>query len=277
MHGMKARWKTGFRFLVISLLAVLVLGLMPKPLRAWPDETRDQISHLGWPSLKRFALDLKDVVLSPGHWKGKDFLLLGGVAAITSALYTVDGDVADWVVKHKSTSSGPLPRFMSHLAEPPFMGGLIAALYASGEVFRSPGLRRTALLSLEAYASNAVISSAIKFLVGRARYSAGEGDHSFHPFSFNILSSAFPSGHSGSAFAVAAVVAGQVDRPALGVLFYGLAGAIAVSRIHDNDHWASDIFTGSVLGYFIGKMILQLNRPSSSRSPTRCTRRRAAG
>lgn len=266
MEGMNVRKKTGVRLLGMFLSVVLLLGVALSPPKAGADETRDQISHLGWPYLKRFALDFKDVALSPGHWKGNDFLLLGGVAVITGALYAVDGDVADWVVKHRSTSSGPVPRFLSRLAEPPFLGGLMAALYVSGEAFRSPGLRQTALLSLEAYAANAVIHSAIKFLVGRTRYSKGEGDRSFHPFSSSFTSRSFPSGHSGSAFAVAAIVAGQVDKPAVGALVYGLAGAIAISRIHDNEHWASDIFAGSALGYFIGKMILHLNRPSSTKS-----------
>ena len=38
-------------------------------------------------------------------------------------------------------------------------------------------------------------------------------------------------------------------------------GTAAVSRLHDMEHWASDVFVGSVLGYFIGKMVRHLNSP----------------
>lgn len=255
------------RSLVAALgLASFALVLAAGPVRA--QERTADISHFSARYLKRFALDFKDVLVSPVHWKGGDWLLFGGTAAITGLLYTADDDVARWSVEHKDTSSGPFVRFLSHLAEPPFLAGSLTALYIGGEVFHAPELRRTILLCFEAYAANAIISSLMKFFVGRARYDAGEGDHSFHPFSFNFISRAFPSGHSGSVFCVAAIVAGRVNKPLVGALLYGAAGVVALSRIHDNEHWASDIFFGSVLGYFIGKKVLHLNDRAAAGGPT---------
>ncbi len=245
------------RFLATLCLGGFLVALAPPPLSA--QESRAEISHFGVPYLKRFFVDFKDVVISPAHWKGKDLLLFGGMAAITGLLYTVDDDVAKWSVDHKDISSGDVPRFLSHLAEPPFLAGTLTALYLSGEIFHAPGLRRTILLCFEAYAANAIISSAMKLLVGRARYERHEGRDSFHPFSFDFSGRSFPSGHSGSVFCVAAIVAGRVNKPLVGALLYGAAGVVALSRIHDNEHWASDIFFGSALGYFIGKKILHLN------------------
>ncbi len=245
----------------LGLAAGLLLDPASGPLAA--QESTTEISHFSGRYLLRFFKDFKDVVVSPVHWKGTDWLIFGGTAALTGLLYTADDDIARWSEEHHETSSGPVPRFISHLAEPPFLAGTLTTLYIAGEVFRAPGLRRTILLCFEAYAANAIISSVMKLLVGRARYERGEGDHSFHPFSIDFSGRSFPSGHSGSVFCVAAIVAGRVDKPLVGALLYGAAATVALSRIHDNEHWASDILFGSVLGYFIGKKILHLNQAAS--------------
>ena len=223
--------------------------------------------HLGGKYLLNFAPDFKNIVVSPFHWKARDALLFGGTAALTGLLYAYDGDIGRWVLDHRSLTSNGTTRFLTHLAEPPAMLGLITTMYATGEVFGKPGLRRTALLSLEAYVLHSATSSFIKFITGRLRYEAGEGPHSFHPFSIDFSKTSFPSGHSGSIFSVAAVIAGEADSWPVGALAYGVAGLAAISRLHDMDHWASDILAGSVLGFFIGKMVRHLNPHRGADSP----------
>ena len=257
--------KSGLKKRSALLMGVFLFGLLvgwsAGPARAESSETAPPGYHIGGKYLKNLVLDFKDVVVSPAHWKGKNWLLFGGTAAVTSLLYASDRGIGRWVMDHRSLTSGGFTSFMGRLAEAPCMAGLITTLYVSGEIFDRPGLRRTALLSLEAYVAHAAISSLIKFVAGRARYEMGEGPHSFHPFSRRYSSTSFPSGHSGSIFAVAAVIAGEADHWAIGTLAYGLAGIAAVSRLHDMKHWASDVFVGSVLGYFIGKMVRHLNLP----------------
>ncbi len=53
---------------------------------------------------------------------------------------------------------------------------------------------------------------------------------------------------------------------ALDILVYSLATIAGFSRIHDNKHWASDIFIGSAIGYFVGKKISDLNRPGAKQT-----------
>jgi membrane-associated phospholipid phosphatase len=119
----------------------------------------------------------------------------------------------------------------------------------------------------EALGWTALISGATKVLVGRPRPyvvlnhpelrdSAREDNLSFY------------SGHSAAMFCAASFVAldvsdrlrrgalrdaGQLKRLLLGVLApyaaaYGLAGLVGVSRIIDQQHWASDVVMGGVLG-----------------------------
>ena len=40
------------------------------------------------------------------------------------------------------------------------------------------------------------------------------------------------------------------------ILCYTFAGLTALSRVYQNDHWFSDVFVGSALGFAIGKTII---------------------
>jgi membrane-associated phospholipid phosphatase len=73
-----------------------------------------------------------------------------------------------------------------------------------------------------------------------------------------------PSGHAASAFAVATTIAGQSSSAAVDILAYSLAALAGLSRIHDNKHWASDVFLGSAVGYFSARKIAALNRPKTA-------------
>ena len=61
--------------------------------------------------------------------------------------------------------------------------------------------------------------------------------------------SSFPSGHTASAFAVAGSLAYSYGW-AGAVPGYFLASGIALSRIRENRHWASDIIAGGFIGTF---------------------------
>jgi membrane-associated phospholipid phosphatase len=75
----------------------------------------------------------------------------------------------------------------------------------------------------------------------------------------------FPSGDAAGAFAVATTIADRSREIYVDVLAYGLAGLAAFYRVHDKKHWPSDVFTGSLLGYFIAKKICALNRGNNRR------------
>lgn len=59
-------------------------------------------------------------------------------------------------------------------------------------------------------------------------------------------STAFPSGHSASAFAFAAGVADAL--PAAGMPLYAAATLVAYSRVHTGVHYPADAIVGSVVG-----------------------------
>jgi len=73
------------------------------------------------------------------------------------------------------------------------------------------------------------------------------------PDGSNSLS--FPSGHAAITFAAATVIERHLGwrKAALG---YGIASYVAVSRLHDNRHWLSDVVFGSAVGTIAGRTVV---------------------
>ena len=208
----------------------------------------------------RFGRDLRDVVSSPARWGRNDFLTLAAVSGAGALLFAFDQDVQDWVQGHRTTSSDKAASFFSFVGNGGVLLGLSAGLYAAGEIGHHDGLRETALLSLESLTAASLILYALKVSLGRARPYTGESSRSFHPFAFENRYWSWPSGHACASFSVATVIAERAENPAVDVLAYGLATLVGLSRIHENKHWASDVFLGSALGFFVGKKICALNK-----------------
>jgi len=77
----------------------------------------------------------------------------------------------------------------------------------------------------------------------------------FGSLDFNSM----PSGHTTVAFSVATVFTSVYkDKPWVGVLSYGIATGVALSRLNDDKHWASDVFIGAALGFAVGKTVYHI-------------------
>jgi membrane-associated phospholipid phosphatase len=62
------------------------------------------------------------------------------------------------------------------------------------------------------------------------------------------------------------VVANEYEEvPLVAPISYGIATLTGLSRINDNQHWASDVFLGAALGYFTSKTILRLHSNKKGR------------
>ena len=113
------------------------------------------------------------------------------------------------------------------------------------------------------------MESVLKYLTGRSRPSAYgsnvESEPKFYgPFSKISKStngksqySSFPSGHTTVAFAAATVFAKEYGNTiVVPILAYSSATFIAMSRLTENKHWATDVLVGAALGYLEGKQVV---------------------
>lgn len=209
---------------------------------------------------RQFRSDIGEVVASPARWKGKDILKFSAIIGTGALLFTFDEDIQQWTREHKTSSSDDISGFITTFGDGTLLSALLLTGYISGEIFKKEEWRKTALLGAESFIISAAVVGLLKFSVGRARPYTGESGSSFNPFGFSSRFYSFPSGHAASAFSVATVIAEHSDKFYVDFLVFSLAGLVAASRVHDDKHWISDVFIGSVIGYFIGKKISDLHR-----------------
>jgi len=161
------------------------------------------------------------------------------------------------------------------------LGSLVGAagtLYLWGSLAHNDHKRETGFLSGEALANSLLNSSIIKVAAGRDRPTDGNGKGQFWQGG-----SSFPSDHAAAAWSVASVVAHEYPGPLTKILAYGTASAISLARVTGRKHFASDVFIGSSLGWYLGREVYRAhhnpelggegwgelveNKPESPRNP----------
>ncbi len=248
---------------VFILLGILLFSPFQNTLFA--ATSSDDEDKLNKEFLLNFGDDFVDVLASPKNWKGRDFLSLSAILGAGLLIYSFDQDIRQWAENPRSSSTPGVFKTTGYLGNGIFLLGLVTALYVSGEVSDNNSLRKTALLSLESLLTTGIIVRGLKSVIGRARPWTGESSQSFHPFATKARFASFPSGHASVAFAIATVIADQTKKEFIDILAYSLATMAALSRVHLDKHWASDILVGSAIGYFVAKKISALDRNRDSK------------
>jgi membrane-associated phospholipid phosphatase len=183
-----------------------------------------------------------------GVFSGHNLVPLAvGVAATTTAS-AFDGRTQD-LLQGVCSACGGTGAAAGGTAMVPVVG----ALFVAGR-FSAPGRFRAATYDFaQALAVNAAYSGLLKYGLRRER-----------PDGSDQLS--FPSGHTSSAFALAAVTSHHYGWKA-GVPAYVLASGIGLSRIERNRHHLSDVLAGATLGVIVGRTVSRLDgeRPAGKR------------
>lgn len=145
---------------------------------------------------------------------------------------------------------------------------LSGTFYVVGRASHTRGLAAAGLHSTEAILLAEVAGGLLKWTTGRARpFVAGDT----LPNDFHFLRgvrkgyaySSFPSGHTIAAFAAAAALTSEASRSwahsgwLIGPVLYGSAGMVGLSRMFNDQHWASDVILGAGIGTFAGIKVVQ--------------------
>jgi len=209
-------------------------------------------------SVHRGLEDQKQLYLAPFKpsnlkW---DALLLGGAAA----LFATDLQI------ERVVPTSNLDRY-HNVAAVSLVGTAVtlSGLWAYGIKTGNEHAKETGQLELEALANTFLIYAPMQLIAARERPDEGRGSGRFlAQHSFNT---SFPAGHPMFTWAMASVVAHEYPRPWVQLLAYGAAGSLSVSRVMGRNHFASDVWVGTLLGYFIGSHIFHARCvPGLSRS-----------
>ena len=111
--------------------------------------------------------------------------------------------------------------------------------------------RFLSLMIWTSYAISGIIAQVLKFFIVEARpayylekmhyphFIDGVTLHNFH---------SFPSGHTASVFALAAVLSFAVQNKIYSLFFLLMAALVGYSRIYLGQHFMDDVFAGSIIG-----------------------------
>lgn len=210
----------------------------------------------------------------PFRMKGRQFVMLGSSAVITLVLIKNDS-YFDRKIRPIKENTPIINTISPQFTE---IGDYYGYILLSGYGFYSLAFHKYRAFRVSLLASQAAISAGLwirlgKILSGRMRpeitYTDKEfsSDHWFGPFAqFNSKYNnnrgigsfdAFPSGHTGAAFAMATVISDEYkDEKAVPIVMYSIASLVAISRLIEHTHWTSDIFLGGLVGYLCGKQVV---------------------
>lgn len=205
---------------------------------------------------KHLVKDTGSILLAPVGWRKEDWLKASAVVAGLMLLSTQDQNVKSFFQENRSgvteKIAWPLEKFGN--------GGSALALLGAGYVtslaIKDPKLQNATLTAVEALAVAGVLTTVGKHVVHRQRPYTTDNQYLIHGPLKNRNHVSFPSGHTGSAFAIATVFAeAYKDSSIIPLLAYSAATLAGVSRIHDNKHWLTDVAGGAALGYLAGKFV----------------------
>jgi membrane-associated phospholipid phosphatase len=218
--------------LLRKLLAYSLLVACAAPAAADPHLTRD------------FAEDAKLYFTAPLRWDGDDWLHVGETVALVGLAHQFDGDVRDHFVAGKiAPLRGDDPHSARDAAP---AAAIVVATWAGAFLAQNSDGYAEGRDMLEATVFSSITTTLLKYAAQRSR-----PNETADPNAWRERGDSFPSLHTSAAFAIGTVLAesgSDNHRWLRRFLGYGIAGATAYARLHDNVHWLSDTVAGAAVG-----------------------------
>ena len=175
----------------------------------------------------------------------KSATIAGSIAGITAIVMYNDESIRNEVRKRSGSTGDVFFDVVNEFGNPVYVIAADSLLLLGGKKEVKTGQK-----IIEAIAITGLINYAGKVVFGRERPGLGSGSYSYNWFDFSDNS--MPSGHTGVAFACAAVLGDNYD---IGYITYPVAALVGIARIYKNAHWPSDVIVAAAVGIIIGKAI----------------------
>ncbi len=207
----------------------------------------DPENRLGVPFLRHLATDQKNFWTSPARARGKDLPLLLPFVATSGLLIASDS----WISRQVPDKPNQLKQSLDLSNYAAYsMVGIAGGAFLLGQVKGNEHLKEAGLLSGEAAINGTAIDYIFKGISQRPRPLIGDGNGTFFQGG-----SSFASEHATVAWSVASVFAHEYPGPLTKFFAYGLASAVTLTRVTSKEHFPTDAFVGSALGWFIGRQV----------------------
>jgi membrane-associated phospholipid phosphatase len=248
-----ARWKS-----IILIPAIVAIGMVAFA----SEETIEQQLDLAQAQGKVLTPEQLSEVLSadtkPSRYvpiitSNENLLILALATSLGVVAFQHDQQIMDVIQNHKSTTTESISSVGNFLGSGAVIP-LAAGTYYLGLYYNNNKLQKAGLFTVGSVLATGAVTMAVKTIVGRARPYQGNGPNSF----LNFGDQSFFSGHTAVAFSMATVFSEifKNDYPVVPWVAYGLATVTAYARVHDQQHWASDVIVGAAAGHLVTKLFL---------------------
>jgi hypothetical protein len=196
---------------------------------------------------KQFLADQKAIWTSPARLRWSDTEWIIPVAGLTTGMIFTDPSFS------RSLSHKPETLHLYNdirNASVSALGAASGGLYLWSLRTHDPHQRETGFLAGEAVLDSLVVTEGFKLASGRQRPLEGTGQGDFFRGG-----SSFPSEHSAAAWSAAGILAHEYPGTMTKILAYGLATTVSIASVGSREHFPSDVFIGSGLGWLVSEYV----------------------
>lgn len=206
--------------------------------------------------LKSFAQDGWGMLQSPASWNGRSWsqLALGG--ALVAAAWYVDPELRQFT--NRTDGWAGAAAYTDVLGNGLLTIPVAGVIWLEGRYRQNQHTQLVGLNVAKAFILSRVMVQVPKYLFQRHR----PLDAANNPLLFDgpfgrFVHTSFPSGHTTSAFAAAAVFrqAYRDEHRWVPITFYSFAAVAAAGRMLQGEHWFSDVVAGALIGQVVGDYI----------------------
>lgn len=232
---------------VAIVLLAATLATAPARAQTAADPGPSPASQQNLAPAPRLGEDLKALVTEPLRWRRQEWLQLAGIAAAVSLAYQYDDNVR----AHYGNDGEPDYHEVEDALPPAIVFG---ARWFAAQGGNEQARREVAMMQ-RAFVLQTISTEVIKVAFRRERPGPGvPRDH------WNDGDLSFPSGHTGTAFAIGTVFAESGDdrhRRLRRIIGYGIGTYVGYQRINHDAHWFSDTVAGAALGIATAKFVMK--------------------
>ena len=202
------------------------------------------------------------IVTGPARYDNKDWLRVSLVVGAAGALLALDEQIIDyWQGNVRGGFTDDAADIIENFGDTQYIAIGALGTYVVAEVLGQRREKAAALLTFESPVLTAGLISGLKYVTGRERPANTDDALDFNGPSMGDFNASFPSGHAGNAFSTATVMSEIYgpEHPWVPFVAYPLATGVALARLNDDRHWASDVLVGGAIGFFVGEMVTRFN------------------
>jgi len=178
-------------------------------------------------------------------------MVAGGVGLV----YIFDENIRKPVREHGNQTLDKIANVGSAIGNPLVHIGMAGIVYGGGVLAGSQKWQETGKMLGEAVLLADAATFVLKESIGRGRPYVNGEKGSFKPLQFDSDYDSLPSMHAASSFAVASVMSGASESLWAKAAYYSAATFVGLSRMVDDQHWASDVLLGAAIGELCGRIV----------------------